>query len=52
MKILVTNSITLQGWSYQFVSGQVEPEASEGSQYWGAELLKMWYRFVKLKEGC
>jgi len=23
-----------QGWSYQFVSGQVEPEASEGSQYW------------------
>jgi len=31
----------LQGWSYQFVSGQVVPEASEGSQYWGAELLKM-----------
>jgi len=23
-----------QGWSYQFVSGQVESEASEGSQYW------------------
>jgi len=32
---------TYQGWSYQFVSGQVEPEASEGSQYWEAELLKM-----------
>jgi len=23
-----------QGWSYQFVSGQVELEASKGSQYW------------------
>jgi len=30
-----------QSWNYQFVSGQVEPEASEGSQFWGAKLLKM-----------
>jgi len=41
----------VQGWSYQFISGQVEPEASEGSQYWEAELLKnVWYRFLKIKK--
>jgi len=40
-----------QGWSYQFVSGQVEPEASEVSQYWwGSTAKDVWYRFLKLKE--
>jgi len=47
----LSEAMQLQGWSYQFVSGQVEPEASEDSQYWGVgwTAKEVWYRFFKLR---